>query len=116
MGRILDEARESPVDGAAVRLLDRDGKERASAVSDSAGRFTLKPPKAGDYYLAAERIGYEPTRSPLLALHEGGATPVDLMMTPRPVGLEGLTVETEAVAAEQLRHIGIDPVDLGSTS
>lgn len=114
LGRVVDDARNSPVAGAAVRLLDRDGKERANAVSDSVGRFTLTPPEAGDYYLSAERIGYEATRSPLISLHLGGTAPLDLMLAPAPLGLEGITVETEKPAVEQLEFLGIRAEDLGT--
>ncbi len=114
VGRVLDDARGSPVAGAVVRLLDRGDHERATAMADSAGRFTLAPPKAGDYVLEAVRLGYERTRSPLLQLHEGGSVPLDLMMTPQPVGLEGLEVTVEERAREMLGPLGLTPARLGT--
>jgi len=117
VGRVLDDARESPVSGALIRLLDRDGKHKGEALADSLGRFILVPPKDGDYYLEATRIGYQRTLTPLLALHaNGGTAPLDLMMTPAPVGLEGLAVEVDAEsrAAEDLRISGVSPVNLGN--
>ena len=115
VGQVLDESRESPVAGALVVLLDRDGEERAQALSGSDGRFVIAPPEAGEYYLAATRIGYEPTRSPLIALSLEGTTPIDLMMQPAPIGLEGLEIEVDPVsrATEELRISGIEPRDLG---
>jgi hypothetical protein len=115
-GVVLDEARESPVAGALILLLDRSGEERAQALSDPDGRFVITPPEAGEYYLAATRIGYEPTRSPLLALTMEGTAPLELMMRPAPIGLEGFEVEVDAEgrAAEELRFSGVEPRDLGS--
>ena len=114
-GRVLDEVRESPVSGALVVLLDRAGEERAQALSDDAGNFVLAPPVAGEYYLAATRIGYQPTRSPLIALRMEGTAPIELMMQPAPIGLEGFEVEVDAEgrAAEELRFSGVEPRDLG---
>ena len=110
VGRVLDDTRESPVAGALVRLLDRDGKERARALADSAGRFGLGPPKAGEYCLEATSLGYQRTLSPLLAFAQGqGTAALDLMMVPAPIGLEGLSVEVDAEgrAAEDLSLSGL---------
>ncbi|HSM60103.1 MAG TPA: carboxypeptidase regulatory-like domain-containing protein [Longimicrobiales bacterium] len=114
VGQVLDDARGSPVGGAVVRLLDRDGNERAQALADSLGRFTLAPPENGEYVLEAVRLGYEDTRSPLLALRVGGTAPIELMMVPRPIGLAGLEVSAEARATEYLDRIGVTPAILGS--
>lgn len=103
--------------GAAVRLLDKDGKERAQVLSDSLGRFVLTPPKAGDYYLEATRIGYQRSLSPLLAFAvRDDRVQLDLMMTPAPIGLEGLSVEVdvETRAAEDLKLSGVTPMELGN--
>ena len=118
VGRVLDDTRESPVAGALVRLLERDGKERARALADSEGRFVLGPPKAGEYYLEATSLGYQRTLSPLLAFADGQATmAVDLMMAPAPIGLEGLSVEVDAEtrATRDLDLLGVIPADLGSS-
>ena len=117
VGRTLDDARGGPVGGALVRLLDRDGEERAQAVADAAGRFVIMPPKRGEYYLEATRIGYRRAVTPLLALSEGGHTAeLDLMMAPAPIGLEGLSVEVdlETRATEALAMSGITPAVLGN--
>lgn len=114
-GTVLDEARKSPVAGALVVLLDEEGEERAQALSDASGDFVIAPPEAGRYYLAVTRIGYHPTRSPLLALTFEGSAPLDLMMQPAPIGLEGFEVEVDARtrATEELRISGVEPRDLG---
>jgi len=114
LGRVLDDARGSPVAGAIVRLLDEGEEERANAIADSLGRFTLAPPQNGRYMLEAVRLGYERTRSPLLDMHEGGSVPLDLMMKPLPVGLEGFEVTVEQRASELLTPMGLTPARLGN--
>ena len=77
-GLVVEEGRESPVAGAAVSLLSRDGNHRAGASADSLGRFLLSPPAAGEYYIESARIGYETTRSPLLALAMADTVPFEI--------------------------------------
>lgn len=112
VGRVLEERRETAVGGAVVSLIDRQGRERLQVLADSAGRFVLVPPEAGEYVLQAVRLGYETTRSPLLALTVEGRTTLDLMMVPLPIGLEGLTVEVEAAANAMLRPFGLSTQQL----
>jgi len=114
VGRVLDDARNSPVAGAIVRLLDEEDEERAQAIADSLGRFTLAPPENGHYVLEAVRLGYERTRSPLLDMHEGGSVPLDLMMTPLPIGLEGFQVTVQQEVSELLAPMGLTPARLGN--
>jgi len=113
LGQILDDVRLSPVPGAVVRLLDRDGTERAQAFADSLGRFTLAPPEDGEYVMEAVRLGYETARTPLLSLHVGGSAPLELTMVPEPIGLQGLEVSVDAQANELLQRIGTTTATLG---
>ena len=118
VGRVLDDARNAPVAGARIRLLDTDGDARGEAASDNAGTFTLTPPEAGDYYLELTRIGYRRVLTPLLSFSDA-VEPVrlEIMMSPAPVGLEGLSVEVDPVAKAEadLRTQGIDPANLGNS-
>jgi hypothetical protein len=112
-GRVLEEGRGLPVAGAQLSLLDTRGRHRVGALSDETGRFVLAPPEAGEYVIEAARIGYEPTRSPLLALKAEGEAPLEIMMRPRPVGLEGFEVSVKREAEEFLRPFGQSPTALG---
>lgn len=114
VGRVLDEVNETPVGGAVVSLIARDGAERAQTLADSVGRFVLSPPEAGEYFLLVNGFGYTETRSPLLALGMEGTAPIDLMMAPEPIGLEGLRVSVEELAAEELNAFGLSPRQLGN--
>ena len=113
-GRVLDESSEGPIGGALLTLVSPDGDEEARALADSAGWFRLVPPEAGEYYLTAERIGYVPTRSPLLSLATDGTAALELMMAPAPVGLEGFDVSVEERVADELRILGLSPTQLGN--
>jgi len=115
LGRVLDEVNEQPVGGAIVSLIARDGEQRARVLADSAGRFVLTPPGAGEFVLLAQRFGYIDTRTPLLALVvSDGQAPLELLMTPEPLGLEGLEVSVEELAAEELTRMGLSPRQLGN--
>ena len=114
LGRVLDQANEAPVGDVIIQLIERDGTERLRALSDSDGRFVLAPPQAGEYFLATERFGYLPTRSPLIALRMGGEAPLELMISPEPLGLVGLDVSVEELAAEELDQMGLSPNQLGN--
>ncbi len=114
LGRVLDQVNEAPIGGVIVSLVGRDGTERVRALSDSIGRFVIEPPEEGEYLLIAERFGYLETRSPLLALGLEGQAPIDLMMVPEPIGLEGLEISVEEVASEELQSMGLSPNALGN--
>lgn len=114
VGRVLDQVTERPISGAMVSLIARDGARRAGALSDDDGRFTLAPPQAGEFFLLAEGFGYTGTRSPLLALDVEGTAPIELMLVPEPIGLEGLDVSVEELAAAELSSFGISPRQLGN--
>lgn len=113
LGRVLDQVNEEPVGGVIVSLVARSGEERVRTLSDSIGRFVLTPPEPGEFLLVTERFGYLETRSPLLALALEGEAPIELMVSPSPIGLEGLEISVEEQAAEQLSIMGLSANQLG---
>jgi len=115
-GWVVDEQRGSPIGGAIVTLVDKDGEQHAQALSDIAGRFTISPPEAGEYQLRASRIGYRAGQSPLLALEADGTAELDMLLQPAPIGLEGLdvAVNPSVEAAAQLEIAGLPIRDLGN--
>jgi hypothetical protein len=112
-GRVVQEGSETPVAGAVVSLLDRDGSRRAATTADTVGRFVLTPPEAGEYIIEVTQFGYTTTRSPLFKMEIFGQAALDMMLTPEPLGLEGLEVEVEREAREQLGVLGMTPAVLG---
>jgi hypothetical protein len=112
-GRVLEEGRGTPVSGARVLLLNRDEKRQAETLADSLGRFVIAPPRDGEFVLAAERLGYETARTPLLALTRAGTAQLDLTMRAQPIGLEGFEVSVEPELVRELRTLGHTPESLG---
>jgi len=113
VGRVVDERTGLAVRGAVVRLLGRDGRTDAYAVTDSVGRFTLVPSAEGEFMLQARGFGYHPASSPLLSLKSEGVVQLDIGLVPAPVGIEGVTVSVEREAEALLRTLGHSPRSLG---
>jgi hypothetical protein len=70
-----------------VALLDAAGKQRATTLTDTAGRFVLRAPAAGEYTLRAERIGYNSITSAPMRLEAGETLPHALQVPSEPVRL-----------------------------
>lgn len=95
-GRVLDEGNETPVAQALISLLDAEAESLVATLTDSLGRYRLELPAPGEYYLSAERLGYETTRSPLLAVVDpNGEFMVDLSVRVSPLGIPGIEVTAE---------------------
>lgn len=112
-GRVLSESGAEPVDGATVRLLDAAGEPLVAALADSLGRFRLEAPEPGEYRIVARHLGYERLASRLLAVGDPSRTyPVELILTPAPIPIEGIEVtaeRVEEVERELRQQIGLDP-------
>ncbi|MEX2280989.1 MAG: carboxypeptidase regulatory-like domain-containing protein, partial [Gemmatimonadota bacterium] len=59
--RVVDDQSRQPIPGANATL-STNGAVITRARSDGSGFFKMKPPRAGDYEIAIEMIGYEPQR------------------------------------------------------
>jgi len=114
VGRVLDEVGERPLGGAVVALVARTGEARDRTITGADGRFTLTPPEPGEYLLTSERFGYATTTSPLFALTTEGEAPIELLMSPEPIGLEGLDVTVEELAVEELDAMGLSVDQMGN--
>ena len=114
LGRVLDQANEEPVSDVLVTLVTAEGQQRLRAITDVNGRFRLTPPESGEYRLSTERFGYYETTSPLIALGVDGEAPLELMIVPQPVGIEGVEVTVEERAEVELDMLGLTPTRLGN--
>lgn len=104
-GRAADESTGAAIAFAEVALLDGDGLPVVAAVADAEGRFVLKAPASGEYYVAMQRIGYVNMQSPLIAVEDGAAYDVELETAPEPLHLQGLEVSvTNETAVNWLRR------------
>ena len=91
-GQLTDSISRSPIAGAFLTLVDAQGAERARAITNSAGEFTLSAPAAGTYRIRSKRIGFKPYVSRPLALVAGETVSFDAAVDPIPVPLEQVVV------------------------
>ena len=91
-GQLVDSITRTPLGGAFLTLVDRDGQERARAITDASGQFTLVAPGPGTYHLRSKRIGFRPYVSPALSLNSGETTTYHAAIDPIPVPLKEVVV------------------------
>jgi hypothetical protein len=91
-GTVLDAANGTPVQMAAVYLLDSARRPVTLAIADSLGRYRLEVPDSAEYYLFAERLGYFEVESPLVIISTRRDYDLDLELRPEPIALDPLEV------------------------
>ena len=101
-GRLLESGSGQPIVLGRVMLLDTAFVSVAETITDERGRFVVEAPAPGDYWIAADRIGYKPVIDGILAMGEGGILPADLYMRPQPIALEGITATVEQRRIERV--------------
>jgi len=94
-GQLVDSVSRAPLSGAFLTLVDSSGSERARAITDVAGQFTLSAPEPGTYRLRSKRIGFRPYFSPALALHSGETRTYNAAVDPIPIALREVVVAGE---------------------
>jgi hypothetical protein len=97
------------IEGAAIRLLDTEGRLRAVTVTDSAGGFELRAPAAGRYQVAIRRQGYRRAESSLVTLEPGAEIEVVVTVAADPASGES---PARAAYRERLAR-GITPYVFG---
>ena len=110
-GRVVDSPTDVPVPLAGVFLLDDEREVVVGVLADSLGRYILKAPRGGEYYVFVQRIGYFETESPLVAISDGGQYELDLEMRPEPIRLDPLevTVRNEELESFLTLKLGVNP-------
>ena len=91
-GLMTDSVSRTPIAGAFLTLIDEHGAERARAMTNAAGEFTLNAPAAGTYRLRSKRIGFRPLVSPPLALRAGEVIAYNAAIDPIPISLREVVV------------------------
>jgi hypothetical protein len=83
-GRVLDRATQQPVADAEITLVDAQGEAAGTARSEADGSFQVAGTAAGEYRLAARKLGYQVMLSNVVQLAEGQALMVEARLTPQP--------------------------------
>src|SRR5690606_33704044 len=99
-GRLLDAETATPIESGTMTLLSADSVPVQTVLTNEQGEFTLSAPSPGGYRLAAERIGYRSSASPVLELEEDDELRVEFLVSTEAVVLQPLTV---VVPAERTR-------------
>ncbi|MFJ2414169.1 MFS transporter [Streptomyces brevispora] len=79
-GRVV-EADGTPVSGANVTLIDRQGRQAGLTTTDAEGRYALAAPAGGSFVLAGSAAGYAPRAYPAAYPATGRPTETDLVLT-----------------------------------
>lgn len=72
----------SPVPGASITLIDRQGRQAGVTTADADGRYALDAPSAGTYVLTGAAPGHTPYAASAMYHGKGGSTRVDLILAP----------------------------------
>jgi carboxypeptidase family protein len=97
-GTVLDSSSGKPVGGAQVVVFSAAGVRMGDAVTLADGQFTFHLPAAGEYRLRASRLGYETTITETIAVASTSESIVSLLLAPRPLSLDTLTVVAPGAA------------------
>lgn len=103
-GRLVERETDAAIPGGTVRLLAADGRELATATTDSAGAFVLQAPAPGEYTFLAEGPAHERSEFDGVTLGADGMR-VRLVISRRAVVLEEVEV-TAPARDEHLRFGG----------
>ena len=94
-GTVLDAATGEPVMLAYVGLLAEGRDMVVAALANSSGDFILEAPSSGSYFLYVSRAGYETLMDGLFEVGEDGVMDMRVGLTPSPIPIEPLVVESE---------------------
>jgi hypothetical protein len=93
-GTLLDRNTDRPIATARIVLVSEAGDSVASALTNAAGRFVVRSPRAGGYYLMASGLGYRETTAGIFDLEPGGEMTVEFRIYPLPITLDEIIVAT----------------------
>jgi hypothetical protein len=93
-GTVVEAETGTPIQGASVILLSRDGERLDWRLTDAAGRFEFRMRQAGTYLLQAERIGHARVLSEPIPIDRGVTVVYTLEAPVRAITLAGVEVES----------------------
>ena len=91
-GVVVDATSRQPLNAAVVDLVDSTGAHVRRYLVGRDGRFRFEAPRAGEYFLHAERLGASSVTLGPYLLEEGAAPFIRLSLDVRPIALDGLDV------------------------
>lgn len=91
-GQVVEEASNTPVEGAMVVLLDLERRMVHRVLTDASGGFVLDADHPGPHFVRVDRIGYESVTTDRFDVPVDG-TFRRVSVPIRPVELEGISVE-----------------------
>lgn len=94
-GKLTDSISNTPLTSAFLTLVDAQGVERARAITNGTGEFTLTAPLTGTYRIRSKRIGFRPYVSAPLTLGPGETVTFNAAIAPIPIPLEQVVVAGE---------------------
>jgi len=94
-GHLVDAQTGDPIILGEVILLLGSGEIVDRTFADEAGYFIVTSEAPGNFFLRAERMGYEARVDGIFELGEGGLLTVEFRLPKAPVLLDTLTVEVE---------------------
>ena len=90
---MLERGTDAPIELARVAVVGSDGEDRASALTDENGFFSLSVGD-GEFVLRATALGYRPSRTEPLRLEgSDGVRVVQISLEAQPVAIEGVVVD-----------------------
>ena len=92
-GSVVDAESAEPVVLAYVGLLAPGREFVVAALADERGRFSVRAPAPGAYFLYVARDGYRPLLDGLFELGEDGVLELSVGMTPAPIPVDPVIVE-----------------------
>ncbi len=99
-GTVVD-ATARAISGVVVALVDSSQAVVSRALTDDRGEYRVVAPRAGSYRLHTLRIGYQPTRSPVLVLSNGSVSVERLVLDGVRVTLETVRVVSRSACGRQ---------------
>ncbi len=112
-GRVVDSESAEPVVLAYVGLFAPGRELVVATLADDDGRFSVRAPAAGSYFLYVARTGYRAVMDGLFELGEDGVFELAIGMRPEPIAVDPVTVAVEG-GVRGLRTVGFyERRDLG---
>lgn len=97
-GVLMEAQSDRPISLGLIIMMTTEGDSITSAVTNSAGRFTVDAEEPGDFYLIASAFGFKETRVGVFELGQGGSMEIEFRVGAEAMPIEGILVELQRPA------------------